>query len=398
MADNDPKGALEGDFPRRSGWGRVLAAVACAAAMATVVLLPPGTPSPVAQAAPPGPKLPDGMDENVVKKIDLGITYLVRTQRNNGAWFSSGGGYGGAYPSVMTSLAGLALIANGSTPETGPYWKNVKKAMEYILNVAEAQEDGMIAGPGSESRSMYGHGFSMLFLAQCYGTEINTDYEKRIKKALEKAIRLTEKAQSNLGAANKYAGGWIYNPTPPGDEGSVTVTQLQALRACRNAGLYVNKATIDRAVEYLRICQNADGGISYSFQSRGASRPAISAAAIACFYAAGVYDRQGGGAESPEAKMVQRLVEYVKKTAMPEGGGGDWGGYWFYTQLYMGEAMYQRGGPDWPKYYKQIKDKLLAQQMPDGSWNGDGVGTVYGTAIAEIILQLPYGYLPICQR
>jgi len=26
------------------------------------------------------------------------------------------------------------------------------------------------------------------------------------------------------------------------------------------------------------------------------------------------------------------------------------------------------------------------------------VGTTYGTAIAAIILQLPYGYLPICQR
>ena len=29
---------------------------------------------------------------------------------------------------------------------------------------------------------------------------------------------------------------------------------------------------------------------------------------------------------------------------------------------------------------------------------GDGVGTTYGTAIACIILQLPYGYLPIYQR
>jgi len=339
------------------------------------------------------------MDEKTVKAIDLGMKYLINTQRGNGAWFSVGGGYGGSYPSVMTSLAGLALIANGSTPESGPYARNLTKAMNYILNVAEAQEDGMIAGPGSESRSMYGHGFSMLFLAQCYGTEVNTEYEARIKKALEKAIRLTEKSQSNNGAAHKYAGGWIYTPSGQGDEGSVTVTQLQALRACRNVGFFVNKATIDRAVEYLRLCQMADGGICYSFGSRGGgaggSRPAISAAAIACFYAAGIYDRQGGGKESPEAKMVERLVDYVKKHAMPTGDGG---GHWFYTQLYMAEAMYQRGGADWPEYYKQIKAKLLSMQVPDGSWNGDGVGTIYGTALATIILQLPYGYLPICQR
>ena len=226
---------------------------------------------------------------------------------------------------------------------------------------------------------------------------MNTEYEGRIKRALEKAIRLTEKCQSNNGAANKYAGGWIYTPSGQGDEGSVTVTQLQALRACRNVGFLVNKATIDRAVEYLRICQNADGGISYSFQSRGSSTPAISAAAIACFYAAGVYDRQAGGKESTEAKMVERLVDFVKKRAMPGTGDGG-GGHWFYTQLYMAEAMYQRGGPDWSEYYKQIKAKLLSMQVPDGSWNGDGVGTIYGTALGSIILQLPYGYLPICQR
>jgi len=248
---------------------------------------------------------------------------------------------------------------------------------------------------------MYGHGFSMLFLAQCYGTEVNVENEKRIKRVLDKAIRLTEKAQSNNGPQYKFAGGWIYTPSGQGDEGSVTVTQLQALRACRNAGFFVNKATIDRAVEYLRICQNADGGISYSFSSRGSSRPAISAAAIACFYAAGVYDRQAGGAEkSPEAKMVDRLIDYVKKNAMPEQSDG---GHWFYTQMYMAEAMFQRGGPDWPAYYKRIREKLLSSssgtgQMPDGSWNGDGVGTVYGTALSTIILQLPYGYLPICQK
>jgi len=66
--------------------------------------------------------------------------------------------------------------------------------------------------------------------------------------------------------------------------------------------------------------------------------------------------------------------------------------------------MYQRGGVDdkakkeWQDYYTEIKRDLLGKQSTDGSWNGDGVGTTYGTAIACIILQLPYGYLPIYQR
>ena len=36
-------------------------------------------------------------------------------------------------------------------------------------------------------------------------------------------------------------------------------------------------------------------------------------------------------------------------------------------------------------------------QQPDGSWQGDGIGQVYGTSIAVIILQLPYKYLPVFQ-
>ncbi|MCK4624855.1 MAG: hypothetical protein KAV00_06065, partial [Phycisphaerae bacterium] len=66
--------------------------------------------------------------------------------------------------------------------------------------------------------------------------------------------------------------------------------------------------------------------------------------------------------------------------------------------FYYAQAMYQRGGADWENYYPQIRDRLMRLQNVDGSWMGDSVGTTYGTAIATVILQLPYGYLPVCQR
>jgi len=344
-----------------------------------------------ARGEAPGPVLPEMMDRQIVKAVDMGLGYLARTQRPDGSWLSNGSG--GIYPAVMTSLSGLAFMAGGSTPETGPNARNVTRAMNYVLRVAEAGNDGMIAGPGAESRSMYGHGFSMLFLAQCYGVEISGENESRIRTVLDKATALTARSQSDLGESAKHAGGWIYTPDGGGDEGSVTVTQLQALRACRNAGLKVPSGTIERAVAYLKYCQQGDGGICYSARSRGSSRPAISAAAIACFYAAGVYDRSQGGAGN-EAEMVDRLIEYCKKTAMPSQDSG----HWFYTQFYMAQGMYQRGGKDWQDYYPQIARRLLAMQSPDGSWSGDGIGTAYGTAMACVILQLPYGYLPICHR
>lgn len=368
--------------------GRVLLSVTVAAA---VVVTTPGD----LPADPPSPVLPKMITPKAAKAIDLGLKYLVKTQRNNGSWFNTGG-YG-IYPAVMSALGGMALMAGGSTPESGPHAKQVKRAMNYLMHVAEAKDDGLIAGPGSESRSMYGHGFSMLFLAQCYGTELTADREKRLKKILDKAVALTAKAQSKLSTSfpkpYNVAGGWIYTPSGRSDEGSVTVTQLQALRACRNVGIKVPQSTINKSIAYLRHCQNPDGGISYSASSRGGSRPALSAAAIACFYAAGVYDRATGG-KGLEAEMVEKLVRYAKRTAQPENHSG----HYFYTQFYMAQAMYQRGGKDWKTYFPKIRDKLLGIQNPDWSWQGDNVGTTYGTAIATIILQLPYAYLPICQR
>ena len=44
---------------------------------------------------------------------------------------------------------------------------------------------------------------------------------------------------------------------------------------------------------------------------------------------------------------------------------------------------------------------LLREEMQaeaDGSWTGDGIGDVYGTAVALIILQLPYNRLSVYQR
>ena len=336
-------------------------------------------------AAAPSRMLPKMMTPDTIKSIDKGLDFLKRTQRSDGSWYSGYGYYN--YPSVMTSLAGLALMSSGSTPETGPYYKQVKKAMIYILRLAESSgKGGLICAPSGESRSMYGHGFSMLFLAQCYGMDLNKDLSKRIRNVLDKAVTLTAKSQSTKG-------GWIYTPTSNSDEGSVTVTQLQALRACRNVGIKVPASTITRAVKYLKLCQMGDGGICYSARSRGSSRPAISAAAITCFYAAGVYDRRSGGL-GKEAEMVEQLVKYCKRTV----GVTRSSGHYYYTHFYYAQAMYQRGGADWENYYPQIRDRLMRLQNVDGSWMGDSVGTTYGTAIATVILQLPYGYLPVCQR
>jgi hypothetical protein len=272
----------------------------------------------------------------------------------------------------------MAFIASGSTPTRGRFWREVRDSVDFLLKNADPNT-GVISVPAEEGRSMYGHGFATLYLASVYGMEEDLRKQERLKRVLDKAVGLISAAQSS-------AGGWIYTPDSNSDEDSVTVTQIQALRACRMAGIVVDKKTIDKAVEYIRNCQNSDGSIRYSLRSGGDGRPAITAAGVAVLYNAGVYDDQ---------PFVDKAVQYCKKRIKVS---VDNTGHHYYTQLYWAQALYQRGGEDWDAYFAEQTQWLLRQQKKDGSWDGDGVGTVYGTSIALTILQLPYAYAPIYQR
>jgi hypothetical protein len=329
------------------------------------------------------PALPELMTKEIVAAVKKGLDALVKAQQPDGRLIANW--EGGTYPAVMTSIAGMAWLASGSTPEEGPYARSVRKAMLYLLALAESRGDGLIAG-GDEIRCTYGHGWAMMFLANCYGMEPNVEYQQRVRRALEKAIDLAARGQSRLG-------GWLYHPAGGGDEGSTTSCVLQGLRACRNVGIKVPKETIERAVGYLKYTQNPDGGIAYSSVFRGASRPAISAAGIACFYSAGLYDR-GAGGQGGEAGMVDKLVRYVRNVTRNADESMD---QYFYSHFYLAQTWYQRGA-EWTEYYRKMSRKLLKTQAPEGTWLEKGVGPTFGTAMACIILQVPYGYLLIAER
>lgn len=311
--------------------------------------------------------------------IDKGLKYLARSQGRDGAWRNEG--TYGRYPVAMTALAGMALLMDGNTTTQGRYAPNVDRTAKYLLG--SASRTGLITRGSGDSRPMYGHGFSMLLLGQLYGMTESVDRQRELDHMLTRAIDLTAKAQSKLG-------GWFYTPQSRADEGSVTITQVQALRSCRNAGLAVPKQVIDQAMGYLVKSMNSDGGMAYRANQPGPSRPAITAAAVCCWFNAGEYD-------NPIAK---RALEFCKETISMNPYAG---GHGFYAHLYLAQAMYLAGEEEWDEYFPTIRDRLLAIQYEDGSWRDrpgarGGVGAVYGTSIALIILQLPFNQLPIMQR
>lgn len=337
--------------------------------------------------------------------IHKGLQWVAKQQQRDGHWEANGG----QYPTTMTALAGMTLLMEGSTLRDGKYAALLRKAVDWLME--RSQRNGLIGNPNNVpemQRYMYGHGFAMLFLACVYGEEDDGERRKKLEEILTRGVEFTGRAQSSYG-------GWYYVSAADcgdQDEGSVTVTQVQALRAARNAGIVVPKAIIDKAQNYLAKSTTERGGVIYMLGRGGRApvggeRPALTAAAIACGFSAGEYN----------APLVKKWIKYCQ-TAIPAlGGGGGRLGHDEYTHYYYAQALYTLGDtgfaklfaesrPEdrltWSQYRKATFDHLVQTQAADGSWSGSGnwgyIGPIYATTMYLTILQLDKGTLPIYQK
>ena len=321
-----------------------------------------------APAKPPAINAVTG--DEITPKLEAGIArgleWLAKNQRNDGAF------EGGGAESAVTALGAIAFMADGNLPGRGKYGPNVQRALDYIL--AQGQDSGLLAARNSNG-NMYAHGFATLFLAEIYGMT----GDPMVKERLQKAIRLIHQAQNPQG-------GWRYTPQPIDADVSVTICQVMALRAARDAGIKVEKATIDRAIEYVKKCQNPDGGFNYVIGQGGGSMFPRSAAGVATLFYAGVYD----------GEEVRKGVAYVEQFLPGKNAGRAerMSGHYFYGHYYAVQSMFLAGGEHWAKWFPAIREELLSSQQAAGNWTGD-TSDSYATAMALIILQMPKRYLPV---
>ena len=305
--------------------------------------------------------------------IDSGLEWLASQQHANGG-FGSGLMYKDNV--AVTALCGMAFLSAGSTPGRGKYGKEVAGAVEFLLK--NTKSNGYIVNePVRYHGPMYGHGFAALFLAEVYGMSP----DERVRDALQKAVKLIVDTQNE-------EGGWRYYPEPRAADISVTVCQMMALRAARNAGIHVPKSTVDRCVDYVKRCQNVDGGFRYQLNvGRADSVFPRSAAGVVTLFNAGIF-------EGPE---ITRGLDYLMRS-LPRGQIFRYESHYFYGHYYAVQAMWHAGGRYWEEWYPAIRDELLRRQIEEGVWLNASVCNEYGTAMALLILQVPNNYLPIFQR
>ncbi|MCI0704182.1 MAG: hypothetical protein L0241_24255 [Planctomycetia bacterium] len=354
------------------------------------------------------PTTPADSKARIESGIERGLEWLKENQAQDGSW----GANGGAHRTAMTALAGMCFLMEGGNLKEARYAQQIKKAVDWFLDPRRQRQNGLLADtpPGNY---MHGHGFATMFLACAYGEAEDQEQQRNLEQAVKKAVEFIAKAQTRR--THRFAegreveiGGWGYVSAAERDfdEGSVTITQLQALRAARNATIQVPKETIDKAVAYLEACTTSKGGIIYSYSSAGgravagAERPPLTAAAVACSFSAGQY----------QGELAKKWIKFCKDN-IPIAKGrvphDEYQNYYMSQFVYvLGDARYGEMFPmepkdswlTWSKYREIMYPYLIAQQNKNGSWMAGHMGPVYPTSVNLAILQLEKGLLPIYQR
>jgi len=329
--------------------------------------------APVAAAAFDEPPQPAEVTDAAKHSIQKGLDWLVKQQNPDGSW----GCWKADRPSVsVTSIACLALMSMGDTPNRGKYSEQINKAVTWLLKLSEQRRGEMI---GDENKTGLGptfaHGMGTLFLAEVYGMTQRED----VKEKLERAVKWICERQNP-------DGGW-------GDGGNsdlpITATMYMALRSSRGAGIEVPSKPFEKFEKYVLSCQNEDGGFSQFQNQHGRSMLYPSTAGLRLLYGLG----------KAGTKECDAATQFVLKRGLGEDYGNRISEWCFLGSFYVDSALMIENGPAWKAYFPKTRDYLVKIQNADGSWTIQYCSEcrAFASALAVCTLAAPYRALPVYQ-
>ncbi len=317
-----------------------------------------------------------------------GLDYLAAQQASHqdGSFPRAGGAQHA--PVALAALGALAFMAEGSTPSRGRYGREVALAVDYLLARADGQSSGArgyIAVSVDDKWGMHAHGYAVLALCNAFTLSPSGERGKRIAALLPESIGVIERSQTS-------EGGWFYFPTAGLEhENSVTVVQLQAMRAARNCGVKVNSNVVSKAVEYIRRCQSEDGSFRYGLDPTSKSSLALTAAGLATLQNAGRYD--GPEVERAVREMWAEIMERERGAERADSG------FPHYERLYVALALWTHSDRRlFERWFDFERAHVLKEQRPDGSWHDEQFGNCLATAMNCLFLSINDGLLPLFER
>jgi len=319
---------------------------------------------------------------------DKGLAWLTMNQAANGSW-------GKTYTVAVTSFASLAYLAASDEPFAGDNGKALVAGLKYLMSV---QKNGQFPSQGHSW--IHGQGFATLALSEAAGralfckTKPDMDL-KKVRGVVAEAVKVIADNQSS-------SGGWWYTPgSKRQHEGSTTVCAVQAMVSADNYGIKIDQSVLAKGFEYLKKCQNADGGFDYQLDNSPNTK-SMKEGTAGDVATLGLMRKFDFAVMMNGYKFLLKITPgAISKERFP-----------YYGHFYGCMGMRLLG-----QEFKSFRDKtngyiaaaqkdVLSWQGKEGHWpvkswmktSGGGEGSAYATSFAAMILGADEGRLSIFNR
>ncbi len=312
--------------------------------------------------------------------VERGLRWIAAHQNPDGGWtFDLKKSYCAglcanpgteASTTAATAIALLPFLGAGYTQAQGEHRETIRKGLYYLLRRGRTTPEGLDLREGT----MYAQGLATIALCEAYAMT----HDQALCEPAQSAIRFIQAAQDRRG------GGWRYAPGEPGDT-TVTGWQWMALKSGQLAGFQVSRSTLYAAEHFLDSVQT-DGGAQYGYLTPEA-RKATTAVGLLC--------RMYSGWTRGHPALARGVSLLSTWGPSPVD---------LYYNYYATQVLRHWGGSDWKFWNRPMRDHLVATQAAQGHENGSWYfddehsrvgGRLYTTAMAVMILEVYYRYLPL---
>jgi hypothetical protein len=323
--------------------------------------------------------------------VDKGMKWLVSVQGKDGGWGQDGGEtsyvrQGERLESkgndvANTAVAAAALLHTGNTPTRGEYHEALNRAVAFILErVEKSPDDGLVVTDvtGTQIQRKLGPYIDTFLtsklLAELDGTMGTQEGNLRVRKSLQKCVAKIEKNQLKDGSWN-ISGGWAPILGTSMASRSLFIAQQKGVAVSDMAMARVDGYTLSSA----KAAGPASGGVGAGVGVGGGAFSTSAETVSVTAASAGVSLYQGAQQleqlTRTEADRTRNSKQIKAITGQLDNGQfingfGSFGGEEFFSYLNISDSLHRSGGPEWEKWNRDIKAKMLKLQNEDGTWAG----------------------------
>lgn len=318
------------------------------------------------------------------------LRWLKKTQNKDGSWCDNN-------QVAMTGLALLSYLGHCETPQSEEFGDSVSRAIVYLVDIG-MKNDGKLSEDLQDGTWCYDHAIATYALGEAV---VLCKSQGILIPRLSEVVKL---AGDWILDHQHDSGGWDYGyarTTSRGGDNSITLWQLQALKACQQTGLWPKGAFssgVSKSLAYLAKAQQSGGGVGYmGMNTRDKKWMSMTGGAMLAYQ---MWD-------DPYHIVVVKGASYLSKAAKFKYNSSNAD---LYRHYYYMQALMNWEGGDWEKYNRQVRHGLLSYQNRDGTWKDVGRGhpvnaiapkyqgraawsVHYRTCLCTLMLEVYYRYL-----